>query len=376
MANPVKILLTRSLTLLMIFSVVQLCAADKDVTADDNTASKIYQDGKALYEAGEYYDAAEEFERCRFYAKSPAIRANSLIAQMSSYRMCELYYREFTMIEELLERYPEYVSCQDLIAREFEIGKLFRQGVREPSFWFFRWVPFWVDVDRTEEVYTAALKRAPFSKHAPAARMQLAIYYDLEGKTRKSLEQLRALLEHHPKAPERKYALLALANGLYMLSGRGDGDSRYVNESVELFKKFCKDYPKDKEIEFARNTLAKARDVQADRLFEIAEFYRKSGRSEVAERYLAELMTRFPDSRTAPEAEKNLMEVSGNYLPSPTAETEPRLPDLRTYSIPENAELLLISPNDKDSPYLLNIPDIKGEQLKKLEEKKPEGEKK
>ena len=342
----------------------------------DGEAEQAYSAGRKLYLDGQYYDAAEKFQESFFLAKTPVVRANSLLAQIGAYRMCELYYREFLAIEKLLERYPEYADCNALIRREFEIGELFRTGTREPSFWSLRWIPWLKDADRTVEVYSAALKRAPFSKHAPAARMQLAIYYDLEGKTRKSLEQLRALLEHHPKAPERKYALLALANGLYMLSGRGDGDSRYVNESVELFKKFCKDYPKDKEIEFARNTLAKARDVQADRLFEIAEFYRKSGRSEVAERYLAELMTRFPDSRTAPEAEKNLMEVSGNYLPSPTAETEPRLPDLRTYSIPENAELLLISPNDKDSPYLLNIPDIKGEQLKKLEEKKPEGEKK
>ena len=374
MTNPVKKLLTGMLAGWMIFSWVPLlCAADDTAVRDDKTASSIYQNGYKLYEAGEYYDAAKEFERSRFYAKSPAIRANSLIAQMSAYRMCKLYYREFQMIEELLERYPEYVRCQELIEREFEIGKLFRSGVREPSFWSLRWVSFWVDVDRTEEVYTAALKRAPYSKSAPAAHLQLAIHYDLEGKTRQSLTELRAILEHHPKAPERKYALLALANGLFMLSGRGDGDSRYVNESVGLFKKFCEEYPDAPEVEFARNTLAKARDVQAARLFEIAEFYRKSGRSEVAERYLAEVMAKYPDSQSAPEAEKNLLKISDNYLPAIPPETEPRLPDLRTYKIPENAELLLISPNDKDSHYLLPIPDIKGEKLKEIkvqEEKK------
>lgn len=374
MANPVKKIVTALLCCMMFSWLPLLSAAEDSVTRDDNTASAIYQQGRKLYEAGEYYDAAEEFERCRFYAKNPAIRANSLIAQMSAYRMCKLYYREFQMIEELLERYPEYVRCQELIEREFEIGKLFRTGVREPSFWTFRWVPFWQDVDRTEEVYTAALKRAPYSKSAPAAHMQLAIYFDLEGKTRQSLKELRAILERHPKAPERKYALLALANGLFMLSGRGDGDSRYVNESVELFKKFCEEYPKDPEIEFARNTLAKARDVQAARLFEIAEFYRKSGRSEVAERYLAEVMTKYPDSQSAPAAEKNLMQVSDNYLPEIPPQTEPRLPDLRTYNIPENAELLLISPNDKGSHFLRPVPDIKGEKLKEIkagaEEKK------
>ena len=365
MSNPVKKVLAACLLSWIFLAFMPLMAADT-VNSDDDTAAKIYKTGKELYDAGNYYDAAREFERSLFYARNPVIRANSLISRMYSYRMCKLYYREFQMIEELLERFPEYVSCNDLIEREFEIGKLFRSGVREPSFWFFRWVPFWQDVDRTEEVYKAALKRAPYSKSAPAAHMQLAIYYDLQGKTRESLANLRAILDHHPKAPERKYALLALANGLYMLSGRGDGDSRFVNEAVELFSRFCKEYPDAKELEFARNTLAKARDVQAARLFEIAEFYRKNGRSEVAERYLAEIMTKYPESETAPLAEKNLVDVSDNYLPAVPQKPEPRLPDLRTYKIPENAELLLISPQDKNSPYLLNIPDIKGEKLKEI----------
>ena len=365
MADPVKKVLAALLVSWVFLAFMPLVQAD-EIKSDDNTAAEIYKAGKELYDAGNYYEAAEEFERCLFYAKNPAIRANSLISRMFAYRMCKLYYREFLMIEELLDRFPEYVSCNELIEREFEIGKLFRSGVREPSFWFFRWVSFWQDVDRTEEVYTAALKRAPYSKSAPAAHMQLAIYYDLQGKARESLASLRAILDHHPKAPERKYALLALANGLYMLSGRGDGDSRYVNESVELFSKFCKEYPEAKEIEFARNTLAKARDVQAARLFEIAEFYRKNGRSEVAERYLAEIMTKYPESESAPQAEKNLVKVSDNYLPSVPQKPEPRLADLRSYKIPENAELLLISPEDKNSPYLLNVPDIKGEKLKEI----------
>ena len=366
MKNPVlqKLLILTA----VVFSVLVL-------RADDEKATKIYGEGYNLYSDGQYYDAAKKFTECRYYAKNPTIRANSLIAEMAAYRRCELYYREFQAIEQLLERYPDHVNCSELIAREFEIGKLFRNGVREPAFWAFRWVPYLHDVDRTEEVMTAVLARAPYAEFAPEAHLQLALWYELEGETLKSIGQLRKIVTDHPKAKEYKYSLLALANGLFALAGRGDGDSRYINESVELFKLFCDKYPDAPETEFARNRLAQAKDVQAAKLFEIAEFYRKSGRPAVAERYLAEVMTKYPDSRTAPEAEKNLLKVSDTYLPSVPPETENRLPDLRTYSIPENAELLLISPNDKNSPYLLNIPDIKGEQLEKLDVNSGKGNK-
>ena len=356
MKNPVKFYLF----ILLSFFVLT-------ISADDNTASQIYSEGRQLYLDGEYYDAAQKFESCRFHTKNMTIRANSLIAQAASYRMCKLYYREFLAIEELLERYPEYVNCKDMIAREFEIGQIFRGGYREPAFWVFRWIPYLVDVNRTEEVFSAALKRAPYSEYAPGAHMQLAIFFDQEGETQKSVAELRMILERHGKSEQSKYALLALANALFNLAGRGDGDSRYINESVELFKLFCQRYPDASEIEFARNRLAQAKDVQAKKLFEIAEFYRKNGRKEVAERYLAQVMNEYPDSKTAPNAEAVLVDISDNFLPAaPQEKIEARMPDLKSYSIPDEPGLLLAAPGENGNHFLLNVPDIKGEVLKDL----------
>ncbi|MBE6364250.1 MAG: outer membrane protein assembly factor BamD [Lentisphaerae bacterium] len=354
MKNPVL----KSLFLLGIVSLALL------LKADDETAVAVYAQGRELYLAGSYYDAAEKFEECRYHSSNPTIRANSLKAQLAAFRMCKLYYREFLLIEELLERYPDRVDCNELIAREFEIAQLFLNGYREPAFWIFRWIPYLLDVDRTEEIYNTALARAPYSEFAPAARMQLAIYHNRQGDQAKAIVQLREILDKHPQSNERKYALLALADGLFALSGRGDGDSRCINEAVELFTQFCREYPDATEVEFARNRLAQAKDVQAGKLFEIAEFYRKSGRSDVAERYLAQLMSRYPDSGSAAAAEQTLVDISTDYLPGPGAQSvEARYPDIRSYSIPDNAELLLISPRDDGSHFLLNVPDLKGEKL-------------
>ena len=330
----------------------------------DGEAEQAYSAGRKLYLDGQYYDAAEKFQESFFLAKTPVVRANSLLAQIGAYRMCELYYREFLAIEKLLERYPEYADCNALIRREFEIGELFRTGTREPSFWSLRWIPWLKDADRTVEVYSAALKRAPFAPEASRAHMNLALYYEFDGRTAQSLVELRKILQNHPKSPESKYARLALANGLFELSKRGDGDSRLVNEAVAEFREFCRLYPdaSPDEQAFAKNKIAQARDIQAVRLCEIAEYYRKNGRSEASERYLARVMSKFPDSASAPEAEKKLTELSENYLPGNfPARPEPRMPELRSYSIPQEAELVLISPQDERNHYLLPVPDLKGE---------------
>lgn len=329
-------------------------------------AEQAYSEGRKLYLDGRYYDAAEKFRESFFMADVPVVRANSLLAQVGAYRMCKLYFREFQAIETLLGRYPEYADCDALIKREFEIAEMFRTGTREPAFWALRWIPWLKDADRTEEVYDAVLKRAPFAPEAARAHMNLALYYEFDGQTSKSLEQLRKILQNHPKSPESKYARLALANGLFELSKRGDGDNRLVNEAVAEFREFCRLYPdaSQEELAFARNTIARARDIQAVRLCEIAEYYRKNGRSEASERYLARVMSKFPDSSSAPEAEKKLTEMSENYLPGNfPARPEPRMPELRSYAIPQEAELVLISPLEGKNSYLLPVPDLKGELL-------------
>ena len=182
-----------------------LTAAGLGAAEKSGVAENIYAEGRKLYLAGEYYDAAKKFEDSFFMADTPAVRANSLLAQIGAYRMCKLYFREFQSIEKLLDRFPEYADCDAMIKREFEIAELFRTGFREPAFWVFRWVPWLVDVDRTEEVYTAALKRAPYSASAAAGHMNLAVYYEFNGMTLKSLDELRKILRNHPKSPQAKY---------------------------------------------------------------------------------------------------------------------------------------------------------------------------
>lgn len=349
-----------------IFLLTALLCSGVALFAADSKAEQAYSEGRKLYLDGEYYDAAAKFQESFFMADTPVIRANSLLAQIGAYRMCELYYREFLAIEKLLERYPEYADCNALIRREFEIAEMFRTGTREPAFWALRWIPWLKDADRTVEVFQAVLKRAPFAPEAARAHMNLALYYEFDGRTAQSLAELRKILKNHPKSPESKYARLALANGLFELSKRGDGDSRLVNEAIAEFREFCRLYPdaSPEELAFAQNTIAKARDIQAVRLCEIAEYYRKNGRSEASERYLAQVMSKFPDSASAPEAEKKLSELSENYLPGNfPARPEPRMPELRSYSIPQEAELVLISPQDERNHYLLPVPDLKGELL-------------
>ena len=335
-----------------------LCTCALLFANKDAEATKVYEEGYKAYQDKKYYKAANLFEESRILASSPTIKANSLRAQVGAWRMCEMPYREYKAIEALLTGYPEFANFKELVSREYEIGTAYYKGTREPAYWHLRWVPWLVDDNKCAEIYQKALSRAPFSPQAPSARLRLAHLMDEEGKTRESLEQYRIIIRDFPDAKEYRYALLALANGLFILAERGDGDGKFIQEAHEVLQLFIRKYPEASEKPWVKRHLAIYKDIQGKRYYDMACYYEKNGKSDAARRYLALVLRDYPDSLSAPEAEKLLVKLDKTFTPGDFVQPAgSRLPQLRSYAIPDEAEKILIRPG-KGNHYLVPVPNL------------------
>lgn len=335
------------------------CLAAAAVSASgDAEATRVYEEGYKAYQSGRYYKAANLFEDARILAKSPTIRANCLRAQVGAWRMCEMPYREYKAIESLLNGYPEFANFKELVTREYEIGTAYYRGTREPAYWHLRWIPWLTDGNKCAEIYTQALKRAPFSPQAPSARLRLAHLLDEQGKNKDSVGQLRTIVKDYPDSPEYRYALLALANGLFIQAERGDGDGRYVNEAHDALALYSRKFPKTPEMAWVKRHLAVCKDIQSKRYYDMACYYDKNGKPDAARRYLAIVLRDYPESASAPEAEKLLVTLDKTFIPGDfVAEPDARLPRLRIYKIPEEAPRVLLTPGRGKNHYLIPVPD-------------------
>lgn len=349
-----------------ILGLLTICFA---LSADNAEAVKAYEEGLKLFNAKEYYDALKKFKESELLAKSNTIRANSLRAQIGAARMAELPWQEFELIEALLSRFPEYADVPASVKREYQLGDLFFKGKREPAFYAMRKIPWLVGPDKTIEIYTKALKRAPYAAEAPSARLRLAFVYDEKGEVLKSLEQLRIVESTFPESSSYKLALLALGYGCYEMALRGDGDGRYARECAEMSAKFLKLYPEDVSAPMVKRNLQRIRDAQARRLYDMAEFYRRQGRSEASARYLARVVREFPETNAAPESENKLAELDRSFTPGDfPAEGSARYVKYKSAALPEEAESVLFFPGEKGKNNLLPIPDLKeyfGKEIKK-----------
>ena len=360
------------MTLLLIFSVSLACGVLR-AEENDTEAVRVYGEGHALYEAGDYYQAAKKFEDTERLAGTPAIKANSLVARIGAWKMCNMMRRELECIEKLLTRYPEYSDYKLLSERIYEIGDRYYAGEREPSYWHLRWIPWLNDGDKTIDIYRKALERAPFSESAPRARLRLAYLLDRDGKAKDAIAELRTLIKNHPASSEYKYALLALAESLFIAAEKGDGDGRLVQEAFETLKTYEAKFPGSSEMSWVRRRMLQYSDMQAKRLCDMADYYSKNNRTDASRRYYADVISKYPESSSAADAEQKLISLDPAYIPAGKAPAQQsRQAALRAYKIPEEASRVLISPaTDTSTHYLRPVMDLQSPDVK-IYRNKPE----
>ena len=341
-----------------------------NVFADDSEAAAVYSAGHELYQQRDFYEAAKKFEKSEILAESPAIKANSLVARIGAWRMSNMIYREFECINTLLDSYPEYADYKNLSDRLYEIGDRYYAGEREPSFWHLRWIPYLNNGDKTIEIYQKALERAPFAPAAARTRLRLAHLLDKDGKVKESIIQLKELVKNYPKAPEYRYAILSLAEELLILAENGDGDGAIIKEAYNMLKLYQEKFPDTPEMEWVRLRILRYQDEQAKRLCDMADYYVKHNRDDAARRYLANVLSEYPKSQSAPEAEKKLIELDPTFTPGDFTEpAESRLPKLQAYQLPHEASRILITPaTDNTTHFLRAVPDLNGPQTRRSED--------
>ncbi len=326
---------------------------------ENNEGFAKVEEALACENAGDFYKAAGLYLDAEFLLTDTQHKANALKSAVMCYRRAGALQKEFDTAELLMNRHANQTKYDKLVDRQYDIARAYYNGEREPAFWSLRWIPWLTGPDKTTEMLQKTLKRAPFSSKAPSARLLLAFKLNDEGKVQEAADELRTLIKDYPDAPQRKYAYLALAGVLYHLAESGDGDGSYNRELITLVNQFRTLYPDSAERELADMTLLKAKDVQAERLFGLAQYYKRTGRPEASQRYLNQILRDYPDTAKAEETEALLVKMDDTYTPDGfREEVAPRIPAYSRHAIPAEDSALLIVPENSNGRFLLPVYDI------------------
>jgi outer membrane protein assembly factor BamD (BamD/ComL family) len=350
-----------SLTVKTIFAALLLFSGclTQQLFASDGEAAALFQQGLKEVKAKTYRQAAKTFLKAKDTADDVTLKGKALKEAMLNFRRAKLYGEEFKCIEMLLNSYSAQVDYATMVEREYAIGNIYFKGYRDPAFWQLRWVPWLTAPDKTLKVYLKALKRAPFSPQAPRVKLRVACLYIENGKIEKSLAILRNMIKDHPSEKITKFAYLELANALFQLAQTGDGDGKYNSEAIRLLRDFLKKYPKASECAWVEKTLLKTKDLAAKRLYSMAKFYNHMGKTETSERYLSDVLTKYPDTATVDDAEELLTHIDKEFAPTGfRPELKSRLQKYREMPIPEEDTPIMVTPQASGGKWLLPVRDL------------------
>jgi len=350
-----------------VFAVLLLAVAFA-LHADNKQANEAIQSGLEKMKSADYSSAAGYFIDAKLFADETFLKAKSIKLAAEAYRKGGLKYKEFQMLEKLLSSYPTHVDYAKTVDREFELGDKFYEGERDN---LFNWIPLGKDKDRTREVYEKALKRGPFARRAPDARLRLGRIYMDEYMNQEALKAFRETISMYPNTRPHKYAMLELASLLLRLSEKGDGDGKYAREAKEVLIQIKENYENDPETAWVNQALLKINDVSAERMHDLAKFYHKMGRDEPATRYLSDVVRKYPDADISDDSESLLASIDEQYKPVPADKKPPKKLKYQLYDniqMPKTVSPIIVSPENSDGKWLLPIRDLEIGEIKKIRE--------
>ena len=346
---------------LILLTVLFFCTAGlvhADAEANDGEAMIALQKAQVFENEKDYSAAAKKYLAVELYSEDPVVQTNALLAAARNYRLASQYGDELDALLRLVNEHVNRINFQQVITRMFQIGDAFFDGHKDLAV---KWLPFIYGKNRMEDAYTAAIKHAPSAPEAPKALLRLAMIHKEDNKLTEAVEELRAIMEIHPESDAARYAYVELAALYCLLAEKGDGDGAWAKQAVEQLNSFIAKYPNDPEIPWAKQKRAYVDTLIAKRLCNLAEFYHREGKDDVAKTYLTQVIRDYGTTENAIPAEKLLAEIDSTYVPPGPGAPREKNPviQLKRNTIPLEDSRIIEVPENSNGRFLLPVYDVK-----------------
>lgn len=262
-----------------------------------------FDEAKAADVAGSSESALSKYRR--FLKSNPA----SPLAPKAQVRIAEIYYddgnmtKAFDAYEKLITQYPDTPDFDKAITRQVLIANEYLGGRRTK----FLGLEIVSGTDRAEQMYTAILKNAPYSKNAPVAQFNLGITYERQGKTKEAAEAYQKVLDKYPTSSIADDALYQIGYIYMQLGEKGKSeDLSALITAKNTFEDFLLQYPKSEKAAQAKDNLKKMSSKESGDLMVIAKYYDRFKNYKAASIYYNDIIRRSPGTEDAKLAQERI----------------------------------------------------------------------
>lgn len=256
-----------------------------------------------LYEADEFRQAARRFRRlAEAHEQTPAWAARAMFMRGECLYQNEDFYEAFQAFDTMLTKYPGGHNYRLALQREFEIAQVFLRGRRRRVLG----IPLLDGPKTALEVLERIRAQDPRGPLADISRAITADYYYRRQAYEDAELHYDLLAQDHPHSPFVPQAIFRTACGRLFRQNGTDYDEGLLRQAAAGFERFLRQYPQAEEAGQAEMYLRRTQGLLARIALDTGRFYLKRGRQQAADVYFRRVLTDYPDTAAAAEANRLL----------------------------------------------------------------------
>ncbi|MCE5327056.1 MAG: outer membrane protein assembly factor BamD [Planctomycetaceae bacterium] len=226
----------------------------------------------------------------------------------------EHYFQGFEWYEKQLAKFPGGKFFQRALDREYAVAEAFLAGKKRLAFGMF-WLPA---KDDGLEILSKIVKHSPGSDLARKSVMRIGDYHYRAGEWTEAVDAYDSYIDLFKNDPDVEYAMLQGARATHSQYGGIEFDETPLLEAHQRYKTFTERYPKAAKREGVADTLRQIAELRAQKLYDSAEFYKRTSRLDAAAYYYGQVISRFPDTNWAGQARQSLGLLGGVVPAAPS----------------------------------------------------------
>ncbi len=278
--------------------------------------ARINEGGGNTSKAINLYEKAVEESPDSIYAAEALHRAGLL------YKSIYQYHKAFDSFEKLLVHFPETENFDSTIREQYQIGSYLLEGKRV---YFWGWIPGFHNLERGIEYSIKVIARAPHSKYAPLALMNIVRGQKKLGKPEGAIDALDQIINLYPRSPLVPKAYLEVANIYASMASGAYYDQASTQNAMTFYQDYLALFPNGDGVAAAEKGLFQMIRILAESKLVLGDYYYKHQHNYKAARILYnETITISPDSDIGKKAYDRITNIDAHFnIKNPSAAEKP-----------------------------------------------------
>ncbi len=271
-----------------------------------DAVSRLISKAEQLQERGKHKKALRVYEKIGKKSVNLKNKGKAVVRQAECLSQMDKPWQAYRRYREAIDRYTNHVAFNDIIAAEYEIAESYFNGRRD------RVMGFSISTaHKAMDIYDHVALVGPYTDLAPKSIYRVGLLQIQNKNYSQAIDKFNRLLTKYPDSDAAGNARIELARALLKEADSADGDGRLVRQANHELSRFIKRYPSHERLDEVKGLLAQAREIEAQRLLYLGQFYQRESHhnSDASKGYLLDVVLLYPETNSARVAEQMLKNI-------------------------------------------------------------------